>query len=322
MKRFNNILYVVEASVPHKSAMERAVSLAENSQANLTVIDTVPKVTSGITMPAGRLTTAELQSAMVNNSLKDLEVLVAPYKHRIPIQIGVLVGTAFLEIIRAVLRENFDLIIKAAEKPNFLNQLFGSKDMHLLRKCPCPLWLTRPDEETKYSSIMAAVDFNIDAPDMPDQNPNQTILEIASALAVSELSELHFIHAWDAPGEMTVRTWSDNPDSDSRTYIEGERSRHEIALNRFRDQLRNHLGAEAYDYLSPQFHLKRGAPSNVIPETAKQLQADLVVMGTVSRTGISGFIIGNTAESILEKLQCSVLAVKPDDFVSPVKLSD
>jgi universal stress protein E len=322
MKRFSNILYVVEASVAHRSAMERAVSLAENSQANLTVIDIVPKVTSGITMPAGKLTSAELQSAMVNNSLKDLESLVAPYKQRIPIQISVLVGTAFLEIIRAVLRDNYDLLIKAAENPTLLKRLFGSKDMHLLRKCPCPVWLARPDEETKYSSIMAAVDFNIDAPDIPDQNPNQKILEIASALAVSELSELHFIHAWDAPGEMTVRTWSDNPDSDSRTYTEGERSRHEIALNHLRDQLKSYLGTEAYDYLSPQFHLKRGAPSNIIPETAKQLKADLVVMGTVSRTGISGFIIGNTAESILEQLQCSVLAVKPDGFVSPVNLTD
>jgi nucleotide-binding universal stress UspA family protein len=52
---------------------------------------------------------------------------------------------------------------------------------------------------------------------------------------------------------------------------------------------------------------------------AANLQADLVVMGTIARTGISGFIIGNTAESILDQLTCSVLAVKPPGFVTPVK---
>lgn len=43
-------------------------------------------------------------------------------------------------------------------------------------------------------------------------------------------------------------------------------------------------------------------------------------MGTVARTGISGVIIGNTAEAVLEQLQCSVLALKPPGFVTPVKL--
>ena len=43
-------------------------------------------------------------------------------------------------------------------------------------------------------------------------------------------------------------------------------------------------------------------------------------MGTVSRTGIAGLIIGNTAETILRSVRCSVLAVKPEGFVSPVSI--
>ncbi|MGB7033464.1 MAG: universal stress protein, partial [Syntrophobacteria bacterium] len=43
--------------------------------------------------------------------------------------------------------------------------------------------------------------------------------------------------------------------------------------------------------------------------------------GTLSRTGVAGFLIGNTAEKILNKVDCAVLAVKPDEFVTPVKLS-
>ena len=49
-------------------------------------------------------------------------------------------------------------------------------------------------------------------------------------------------------------------------------------------------------------------------------QIDLLVMGTVCRTGLAGFIIGNTAEEVLSALNCSVLTVKPEGFVSPVTL--
>jgi nucleotide-binding universal stress UspA family protein len=53
-----------------------------------------------------------------------------------------------------------------------------------------------------------------------------------------------------------------------------------------------------------------------------ELQADLFVVGAVARTGISGVIIGNTAEAILNQLTCSVLAIKPPGFNTPVKLDE
>jgi len=323
MKLFKNILYVAQVSISQGPAMARAVSLAENNQADLTIIDVVPVVTAGIGMPPGGPISTELQSAMVSKRRTELESLIAPYQQRRDIQVEVLVGQMFLEVIRVVLRNEHDLLIKPAENPDFIERLFGSNDMHLLRKCPCPVWLTRPDDKSNYECILAAVDFNQDnVPNAVEQSLNQQILDLASSLVLSDFASLHLVHVWDAPGEMTVRSWADNPNEASMTYVEGERSRHERAFNRLRDQLRNEIGREAYDHLSPQFHLRRGAASTVIPEMAKQLQADLVVMGTVARTGISGLFIGNTAETILEQLQCSVLAVKPLGFVSPIKLTE
>jgi len=58
-------------------------------------------------------------------------------------------GTGFLQIIRTVLRNGHDLVIKPAENPDFIERLFGSDDMHLLRKCPCPVWLTKPGKSRK-----------------------------------------------------------------------------------------------------------------------------------------------------------------------------
>ena len=73
--------------------------------------------------------------------------------------------------------------------------------------------------------------------------------------------------------------------------------------------------------LNHRVHLLKGEAGRVIPELVEKKRADLIVMGTLSRTGVAGFLIGNTAEKILNKVDCAVLAVKPDEFVTPVKLS-
>ena len=70
--------------------------------------------------------------------------------------------------------------------------------------------------------------------------------------------------------------------------------------------------------LNYRVHLIKGEAGKVIPERAERKRADLIVMGTLSRSGVRGFLIGNTAEKILQKVDCSVLAVKPDGFVTPV----
>ncbi len=65
-------------------------------------------------------------------------------------------------------------------------------------------------------------------------------------------------------------------------------------------------------------HLLKGNPADVIADFAKAGRADLIVMGTVARTGLHGFLIGNTAETVFQRVDCSVLAIKPEGFVSPL----
>ena len=56
------------------------------------------------------------------------------------------------------------------------------------------------------------------------------------------------------------------------------------------------------------------------PAVASRERIDFVVMGTVCWTGVPGFLTGNSAENVLQQVDCSVLAIKPKGFVSPVKL--
>lgn len=84
--------------------MARAVSPADNNQAELTVIDVVPAITADIGIPPGGPVPAELQAALVSRRYSELESLVAPYRQHRSIRTNVLAGHMFLEVIRAVLR--------------------------------------------------------------------------------------------------------------------------------------------------------------------------------------------------------------------------
>ncbi|MBU1193152.1 MAG: universal stress protein [Gammaproteobacteria bacterium] len=324
MKRFKDILYVAVAGEASKPALERAVTLAENNQARLTVVGATERITAGIGIPDGGPISAELQTAMVSIETDRLNKLVDPYRKRMDIQTKVLQGTPFLEIIRAVLRDGHDLVIKAPETGDWLDRLIGSDDMHLLRKCPCPVWLIKPQTPKAHRRILAAVDVHDIYPPAELESRrvlNQQVLEIAISLALADFAELHIVHVWDAIGESAMRgVFMSATEQQIKSYVEQNRLRSEECLDRLINEMTCALGEETMGYLKPHKHLVKGQARKEIPVIAKQIDADLVVMGTVARTGLPGFIMGNTAESILNQINCSVFAIKPPDFITPVTL--
>ena len=324
MKRFKQILCVLGNGNGDPLALERAVSLAENNHAKLTVAIVTPQVNESIGTPESDTIAAELQAAIVSEKKQELQQLVHACDERITIQTKILIGIPFLEIIREVLRHGHDLVVKMPDTAVWLDRLFGSDDMHLLRKCPSPVWLIKPEAPKSYRRILAAVDVNNEHPSEElntRQALNQQILEIAISLALSEFAELHIVHAWEAIGESAMRgAFLHTPEEKIIAYVEQVRQQHSDRFHSFiRDGL-SKMGQDAVNYLQPQTHLVKGQARKEIPALTKQIQCDLVIMGTVGRTSIPGFIMGNTAETILNQIDCSVLAIKPPGFQTPVSL--
>jgi nucleotide-binding universal stress UspA family protein len=327
MKRFKDILCTIEPEKECKLALERAVTLAENNQANLTVITVAPSISAGIGMPEGGPISTDLQASTVASHKQELESLVEPYRQRIKIETRVLIGMPFLEIIREVLRNAHDLVIKCPESLDWLDRLFSSDDKHLLRKCPCPVWMVRPQIGESFDQILAAVDVDDSYPTKElktRQALNEMVIELASSLAVSEFAELHVVHAWEAIGEGIMRhgAFLQRPENEVNAYVEQVRRHHTQLVDTLIQKVSAKLGKDAAEYIKPQLYMPKGSARKVIPELAKELQVDCIVMGTVARTGVPGLFMGNTAESILDQLECSVLAIKPPGFVTPVTLEE
>lgn len=321
MKRFSNILLVVDESTDYSAAVKRSVTLAKNNQSTLTacaVLDTVP---DDMQMAITAVTPAELHDIAVSEKRVWLdEAVKSASADGVPIETKVLIGKPSVEIIRQVLRDEHDLIIKCAEVSGGLREvLFGSTDMHLMRKCPCPVWIIKPTECHKYRRILAAVDRDPD--EAVKDVLNRQILKMSTSLALTEFSETHIVHAWNLVAEDFFRSRrSGLSGAEVDVMLEEEATARERWLENLVKTYGSKADKNAVDILEPQLHVIKGHARKVVPEIARKLEVDLVVMGTVARSGIDGFFMGNTAESILAQLDCSVLTVKPPGFISPVKM--
>lgn len=321
MQRFRNILYAAETGLV-SNAFRHAVDIAERNGARLTAISVMDPIPPYL----NRLTPQMLRQVRIEETEAALKNLREWAAGRVDIETRIVEGKPFLEIVRDVLRNRRDLVIGPAEgSGGSLERLLGTTDMHLLRKCPCPVWLCKSSEPMPIRRIAAAVDFNeLDAPDDDTADPlNRMILEMAGSLALLQRSELHIVHAWEAPGETVLRsgrTGLDDDDVDS--YVEEVQLQHRRWLDRLLSKAGQWLGMENYNAVNPKIQLPKGMAGEVVPMLVRELGIDLIVMGTVARTGIPGFFIGNTAEKILNEIDCSVLAVKPPGFVTPVTLEE
>lgn len=299
MKRFTNILVVFNDAIGAEDALEQAVSLARDNGARLTVAVVL------------RPTEASLQH--VDEARKRLSRLAHGVHHvGVPeVETLVLTGTPFLEIIRQVIRADHDLVFACAEPDHVLKQIFfGSTATHLVRKCPCPVWIVKPAQPVPYKRILVAVDPVV-AP--AEDQVDTLILDLAASLAMRDHAVLHIMHAWDVDGNDLDTLRSEISIKQRDAILERHRDRHLSTLN----ALLSHYPMTALDHL---VHLPRGRPEQAIGQLVQQEQIDLIVMGSVGRVGIPGYFIGDTAETVLSCERCSLLTVKPTGFKTPVSL--
>jgi nucleotide-binding universal stress UspA family protein len=312
MKRFKRVVLATWGPEDPEPAAREAVALASRNHAALTVIDVLPPLPRSLArlergdapVPAARLIQAHREQR--------LRSVVERLDASLKVEYEVLFGTPFLEITREVIRGGHELVIAVAERPRGLRgALLGSDSMHLVRKCPSAVWLVKPDAPAGAPRVLAAVDPDPELHDAIRDGLNDKIIEIASSLARVADAELHVVHAWSPYAESMLRGRAGLSDALLEGYLDETQAAHQHALGSLLE--RHDLSG-----LDLHPHLVRGGPSKVIVDLARTTGAGLVVIGTVCRTGVAGLLIGNTAETIIQHLDASIMTVKPEGFVSPV----
>jgi nucleotide-binding universal stress UspA family protein len=304
MISLSSVLVDVDAVAAEQAALAQAADLAARCGARLTVVDVLPVIPPR----ARHFVTAEVEQQLVEHRKERLHSLEAGI-HGVDVTTKLLRGRPATALVEEVLGMGHSLLVRSHDRDLAEPaRQYGAADMELLRSCPCPVWLIgRTGPHTPWR-VAAAINPNPD--DSIEQELNRIVLEWAVTLKELAGADVTLLHAWAAFGASVLR--SHVPEHEFVEYIEAARRVADEALQAF---TKTH--ADQLDGVNVQ--LVQGEPERAIPQFIERNGIDLVVMGTVARSGILGLVMGNTAERVLQRLRGSVLAVKPPGFVSSVE---
>lgn len=198
-------------------------------------------------------------------------------------------------IIRAAIRENADLVIAGPHVRQWTNVPFSLRrtDWELLRLCPRPLLMVRTSKASR-GPVLAALD-----PTHSNDKPaslDAVLLDAASVLAKQLGVSLHAAHS------VPNSAYPLDSGSKARAAIR-EKARKKV-----------HREVKRYGVPARNVHVLRGLPERTLPDIAARLDAQLLVMGAISRRGLKRFAIGDTADRMIHSAPCDVLIIKPDEF--------
>ena len=204
-------------------------------------------------------------------------------------------------VIRRAMAIEADLIVADSHvRSRLARWLLHLTDWELLRFSPVPVLLVKTRELYERPIVLAAVD-----PMHAHAKPaklDDTILSHAKLVVSAFAGSLHAVHARHPPP-------LDIPPSEIVSDPQAG-----LRYTRLEQKARSAFEKCAKKSRVPRArqHFVMGDPSRVVPEMARTLGADLVVMGAVSRGALRRLFIGNTAERVLRDLHTDVLVVRPE----------
>lgn len=280
-------------------------NFCEKANARLTVLNVFEEPSQSVSTYFSNQKKDLREMVLESHEARLAEELAATKLDQSKINTEIRWGKDFIETIKLVQERGHDLLISASQEPS------GAPDstaMHLMRKSPCPVWIHRGDLWRGAVRILAAVNTS----DITEENRRLNLKILQHATHLNEIlhGRLHVITCWSGYME-SVLVSPRFGERERIEYLNYEQRQAESELSRLMTE------AGVSDAVRPK--VVHGSPAQVIPQYASEQKMDVVVMGTVARTGVPGLLVGNTAERIITTLENSILAVKPDGFVSPVR---
>lgn len=303
MNRPKRILVVISGRHNEHPALERALKFAEFNNVHIHLFNSIYEPVMELTDVLSSEHRKEMKSQYMADRYLYMDTLADDLdKKGVSCSVNVAWHRDLHEAIEEIVNElEPDLVIKriSAESSN-INPFAMPVDRHLLRYCKAPLLLVRDSHWAK-TPILAAIDPT--AIDEKHIALNHSILEYSKMLAQMTETELHTVNTFETPsmGPSMDVGWANIDFQSIKVDI---RNAHK---NKMEILLKEH------DLATHSFHVIEGQADVAIPDIAKKIDAQLLILGTVGRTGLSGAFIGNTAEHVLANMSCDILTLKPSE---------
>jgi len=311
MLKYQNILVFIDPTQESQPALARATEIAKKQQgASITLFLCCYDLSYEMTSLSSSEERQAMQRVVIKENQAWLDALAVPYQTQ-GINITNCViwhSRPFQAAILEVLKSKHDLVVKATHPHSKLSAiLFTPTDWNLLRKCPVPLLLVKHHQWPDNGNVLCALDCK-SIQDDEHHLLNQQIIDEAQAMATIINANTHIVNAYPSP---PMNIMLELPEFDPINYEDGLKKFHKKSLNEY---------AQKNNIPEAQVHLEQGLPEDVISNVAEEIDAELVILGTVGRSGLSATLLGHTAEQVIDQLDCDLLALKPTGFVSPITL--
>ncbi len=305
MDAIKRILAVIDPTKEQQHSLSRSIDLAKKSGATITAFLSIYDFSYEMTTMLSADEREAMREAVIKDRQEWLNEQIALYPELTIDSCVVWHNRPYEAIINTVINDGFDLVVKGTHQHDTLKSvIFTPTDWHLIRKCPAPVLLVKEKEWPAKGNILAAV--NAVSENEQHLELNKRIINDARFICDLANATLNLVNAYPAtPVNIAIEIPEFNPG----VYNESVKKHHfESTLSL----------AEGFEIDQAHCHIEEGLPEDVIPDVAARLNSELVVIGTVGRTGLSAALVGNTAEHVIDSLDCDVLALKPDGYVSPL----
>ena len=270
MTQYSNLFVVYDPIREKQPALERAADIAADTGASLHVFACIYAETGAAADKSDEI------AQLLAQQQTTLDLAVAPVRER-----GIAVTTElewdkswYLAVVRASIKMGADMVLKSSFKHSSSKRILNkTSDFTLMRECLCPVLLVKDCTVREIPKVLAAID--ICARKESYERLNKNVIDFSKLFVGKNGTEVHYINAF--------QDYKGVPD---------------------RQELIENWGIQ-----SDRIHIKLGDPDKVIVQQANKLGVGLVVVGNSARSGLPAAFIGNTAERVLDKLDCDVLSM-------------
>lgn len=275
----NRILLATDLSARSDRAQDRALELARDWKATLTVVHAIDVAD----VPTDEPTTPAAEVARI----RALRLLRAEEKGMIDVAPDIVVaeGSPPDVVLDVARRQSTDLILTGIAGNGPLGQLIlGSTATTLVRKATVPVVVVKKRAQSPYGRVVVASDLS-----------DASVAALEWALRLFAPSQVTLDHVFHLPFRGLV--------DDKDAYEEGGRAN---AMEQAQAFVATHLGARATEIT---IKVASGDVARSIAEHAAEMDADLVIAGTHGRTGLLSVLLGSVAVTLLDQVQCDIMIV-------------
>lgn len=294
MLNLKNIVVVIEPDQDEQPALEKAIILAKLVECDLelAIADYNPFLEDGYFYEPKLA--QQMRREHAESRLAELEVLAEPLRNQ---GLRVTAWTSWSnpphrEIVARANEIGASMVIKATKKHSRLARYFMSnEDWELVRYCPVPLLLVKELEWQPQPRLIAAVD-----PEQLRDKPadlDQKILSISLDLANLVSGSVDLYHSSWKPPMANLYPLDEDGERAQKALLEL---------------------AQAHGIAPENSHCINESIHTSLPRLTEEAGTSIVVMGAISRSRLDRILIGNTAEKLLDELNCDVLIIKPDQM--------